>query len=89
MILHRIDEDRCATEVLQNGRHVTVQGIAHAIMKHRRTALGAEDEMNVQPGERLWHWVVRPFRAFSFNRYNPRALPWAKLKRAVGAENAA
>ena len=58
-----IDEDGRAAKVLQDGRHVAVQGIAHGVVQEGFAVLGAKDEMDVQPREGLWHGLARPFRA--------------------------
>jgi hypothetical protein len=62
VIRGRIDEDRRATEILQNASHVTVQGFAHGVVQDGGAVLGAENEVNVQPRKGLWH-LARPFRA--------------------------
>jgi hypothetical protein len=63
VIRDRVDEDGRASQVLQDGRHVTVQGVAHGVMQDGFAVFGGEDEMDVQPGEGLWHGLKRPFRA--------------------------
>ena len=56
-----------------------MQRVANVITQQRRAMLGAENEMNVQAGERLWHGLGCPFRVgfsgFSFTQ--GVALGWA------------
>ena len=55
MILDRIDEDGRTAQVLENSGHVSVQRIANAVPEDAFAVLGAEDKVNVQPCEGLWH----------------------------------
>ena len=86
MVRDRVDEDGRAAQVLQDGRHVTVQGSAHGVVQGGFAVLGAEDEVDVQPREGLWHGLARPFRAsmFLWAGY-PGRCPGLELRRAVGA----
>jgi hypothetical protein len=63
VVFDRIDQDWRAVQVLQNSGHVAVQGVAHRVMQNGFTIFSAEDEVKVEPGERLWHGLERPFRA--------------------------
>ena len=63
MIFDRIDEDRVASEILKNGAHVGVQGIANRVGDDGFPVLGAEDQMHMEAGEGLGHGLGRPFRA--------------------------
>ena len=82
----RVDEDGRAAEILQDGRHVTVQGVAHGVMQDGFAVFGAEDEVDVQPRERLWHGLKRPFRASTLLWAGfPGRCPGLELGCAVGA----
>jgi len=63
MIGDRVYEDRRAAKVLENGCHVTMQGIAHGVVEDWLAVPCAENEVNVQPREGLWHGLARSFRA--------------------------
>jgi len=87
VILDGIDEDGDAAEVLQDGCHVGVQGIADGIGDERFAIFGAEDEVNMEAGEGLGHGLGRPFQGLgNWSGQIPRALPKAVLGRAVGAK---
>jgi hypothetical protein len=49
MILDGVDEDWCATQVLQNRGHIRVQYFANGVVNNRFAVFGAEDEMRVKP----------------------------------------
>ena len=78
VVSHRVDERRRTFEILQDDSHVAVQRVAHRITQQRRAMLGAEDEVDVQAGERLGHDVGRPFRALDLRGMNSQgvALGW-------------
>ena len=65
MVLDGVDEDGRAIKVLQHSCHVGVERVANAVRDESFAVLGAENEMDGQSGERLWHSLGRPFRALN------------------------
>ena len=56
MILDAIDEDRLAANVLEHARHIGVEsGADSGVFQKRYAILRAENEMQDNAGERLWH----------------------------------
>jgi len=56
VIFHAIDEDGLAPDVLQDARHVGVQpGAKFRVFEKRNAVLRAEDDMQDDAGEGLWH----------------------------------
>jgi hypothetical protein len=66
MVFHRIDEQGWTTKVLEDLRHVGVEGIPDGIRQYALAMLRAEYQMDVQTGKGLGHKLARPFRARRF-----------------------
>jgi len=47
---------------LEYGRHVSMERFSHPIMQDSVAVLGAENEVNVESGERLRHGFRTPFQ---------------------------
>lgn len=66
VVFNGVDENRMATEILQDGGHISMQGGADRVADKAFAIFCAEDEVDVEAGEGLWHGVGRPFRALNF-----------------------
>ena len=86
MVFDGIDEHGTAVEVLQHRGHVGVERVTHAVIEEAFAVFGPEDKVDVKAGERLWHGLNRPFRAWDvWGVVNPGRCPGLRLKRAFGA----
>lgn len=63
VVFDGVDENGMATEILQDGGHVSMQCGADRVGDQAFTIFGAEDEVDVKSCEGLGHGVGRPFRA--------------------------
>jgi len=65
VILRGIDQHRRTVQVLEHSCHVAMERFPHLIVQETITVLGAENEMDVETGERLGHEFKAPFQGFS------------------------
>jgi hypothetical protein len=79
VIINGVDERRRAAKILQDRRHVSMRRFAHRVIQQRLAVLRAEDQVNIQPRERLRHTLGRPCRAFVDGSPVPQgvALGWS------------
>jgi hypothetical protein len=66
MVFHGINQFCGASEIQLDGGHVRVQRIAHGVVYKWFPIFCAENEVDMQFAQGLWHRLNRPFRAFSF-----------------------
>jgi hypothetical protein len=56
MILHAVDQNGLAADILKDARHVAMQAHAEVrIVEKRSPVFGTENEMQDYAGEGLWH----------------------------------
>ena len=63
VVFDGIDENGRGTQVLKDGGHVGVELGADVVGDEIFAVFGAEDQVDVEAGEGLWHRIGRPFRA--------------------------
>lgn len=63
MVFDRIDEDSWTSHVLQHSSHVSMERIANSVRNDLLAVFGAENKMEVKPGQRLRHGLCCTFRS--------------------------